>query len=225
MRADSSRLPAYLQQIYHWAYLDRRLLGWLDRPQVVSAILWGNANRLIDAALAEFRPGQRVLQAAAVYGDFSLRLAHRLGEEGALDVLDVAPLQIANLRRKARSVRNLRARVHDLSDPLPNSYAGICCFFLLHEVPTEVRCRIVANLLEGVSPGGKVVFVDYHRPSSAHPLGLPMRWMFRRLEPFAESLLKQDIATLSEAGARFEWRRTLHFGGLYQIVVARAPAG
>jgi len=222
MRADSTRLPAYLQEIYRWAYLDRRLLGWLDRPEVVSAILWGNANRLMKAAIDEFQPGQRVLQAAAVYGDFSLRLANRLGADGALEVLDVAPLQIANLRRKARSVRNLRARVHDLADPLSDRYAGICCFFLLHEVPMDVRRRVVDNLLHAVLPGGKVVFVDYHRPSRAHPLGLPMRWMFRRLEPFAESLLSQDIAELSESGADFAWRRSLRFGGLYQIAVAQA---
>jgi ubiquinone/menaquinone biosynthesis C-methylase UbiE len=48
----------------------------------------------------EFKPGQQVLQAAAVYGDFSPRLARRLGDGGELLVLDVAPIQIANTRRK-----------------------------------------------------------------------------------------------------------------------------
>jgi hypothetical protein len=37
-------LPDYLRDTYTWAYLDHRTLPWLDRPVVVSAILWGNAS-------------------------------------------------------------------------------------------------------------------------------------------------------------------------------------
>ena len=98
--SSAHRLPDYLRNTYSWAYLDHRTMPWLDRPVVVSAILWGNASRLMDAAVGEFSPGQRVLQAAAVYGDFSPRLARRLGDGGQLTVVDVAPIQIANTRRK-----------------------------------------------------------------------------------------------------------------------------
>ena len=52
----------------------------------------------MNAAVREFSAGQRVLQAAAVYGDFSQRLARRLGGEGQLTVLDVASIQIANVQ-------------------------------------------------------------------------------------------------------------------------------
>ncbi|MCB1906061.1 MAG: rhodoquinone biosynthesis methyltransferase RquA [Rhodocyclaceae bacterium] len=216
------RVPDYLSRTYRWAYLDRRMLYWLDRPAVVSAILWGNAGRLMSAAASCFDQGQSVLQAAAVYGDFSRRLAHRLGEDGRLEVVDVAPLQIANLRRKLRGRNNVSARLHDLRLPLSRRYDGICCFFLLHEVPAESRAHIVDNLLAGVGEGGRVVFVDYHRPRRGHPLRLPMRWIFSRFEPFAESLLDQDIAALATRRGDFEWRRTLYFGGMYQLVVATA---
>ena len=50
------RLPDYLRNTYSWAYLDHRTVPWLDRPVVVSAILWGNASRLMDAAVREFAP-------------------------------------------------------------------------------------------------------------------------------------------------------------------------
>ena len=215
-------LPDYLQRTYRWAYLDRRMLYWLDRPAVVSAILWGNAGRLMDAAASCFDGGQHVLQAAAVYGDFSLRLARRLGQHGRLEVLDAAPLQVANLRRKLRGHGNVRARVHDLRRPLTRRYDGVCCFFLLHEVPAEMRRCIVDNLLAAVEPGGSVVFVDYHRPHAGHPLRWPMQWVFNRFEPFAASLLGQDVTTLAGQRSDFEWRRTLFFGGMYQLVVARS---
>lgn len=214
-------LPSYLEQTYRWAYLDRRLLPWLDRPVVVGAILWGNAPRLVAAAVEQFEPGQRVLQAAAVYGDFSRRLAGRLGSGGRLEVLDVASLQVANVRRKCAGMRNVRARVHDLTCPIGETYDAACCFFLLHEVPPASRVQIVSNLLASVGDRGMVVFVDYHRPGAWHPLAPVMRWIFRRFEPFAPSLLDCDLSRLAPQAAQFGWSHRLLFGGLYQIVVAR----
>ena len=213
-------LPAYLRQTYRWAYLDRRLLPWLDQPWVVSAILWGNARRLMTEAIDEFQPGQNVLQAAAVYGNFSTRFAARLGSSGALEVCDVAPLQVANVRRKCQGLRQVRARVHDLAEPLSRSYDGVCCFFLLHEVPAEVRPAIVRNLLAAVTAGGKVVFVDYHRPAPWHPLAPLMRWIFRHFEPYAPSLLDSEIAAIAGDCGNWAWSSRRAFGGLYQIVVA-----
>ena len=213
-------LPDYLRDTYTWAYLDHRTLPWLDRPVVVSAILWGNADRLMSRAVAEFQPGQRVLQAAAVYGDFSPRLARRLGDEGQLLVLDVAPIQIANTHRKlAPWAGSTQARVADLTEPVGHSFDAVCCFFLLHEVPSAARRCIVTNLLDAVEPGGKIVFVDYHKPRWWHPMGPVMALVFRYLEPFANSLLEESIETLVPETADFEWRKETFFGGLYQKVV------
>lgn len=214
-------VPLYLRRTYSWAYLDRRTLGWLDRPSVVSAILWGNAHRLMQAAVAAFRPGSRVLQAACVYGGFSAMLARRVGSEGRLEVVDVAPLQVANARRKLAGLPQASVRRADLAGGCPGwrAYDGVCCFFLLHEVPATTRSRIVGHLLDAVAPGGRVVFVDYHRPHARHPLRWPMAAVFRWLEPYAESLLDTDIATLSAQSAAFSWQKRTLFGGLYQIVI------
>jgi SAM-dependent methyltransferase len=207
-------LPAYLRDTYSWAYLDERSVPWLDRPWIVDAILWGNAARLMDAAVTEFPPGAHVLQAAAVYGDFSPRLARRIGLQGRLTVIEVA-----RTNGKLAEHPNAQAFVGDLAEPCAQAFDAVCCFFLLHEVPPAVRARIVANLLEAVKPGGKVVFVDYHRPRRGHLLGPLMRLVWRRLEPFAESLLDARIAAIAPAGTGFSWREESFFGGLYQKVV------
>lgn len=208
--------PAYLSDTYHWAYLNCRTLPWLDQPWVVSAILWGNARRLMRSAVEEFGPGQQVLQAAAVYGDFSQRLAARLEPHGSLEVVDVAPIQIANVRRKLAPWARSLTRVADLSLSLDKTYDGVCCFFLLHEVPPATRRAIVDNLLQSVKPGGKIVFVDYHKPRWWHPLAPLMRLIFKYLEPYAPSLQQEDIARLSPEGECFDWSYTRFFGGLYQ---------
>lgn len=213
-------LPDYLRQTYHWAYINPRTVPWLDRNFVVSAILWGNARRLIKAACAEFTARQRVLQAACVYGDFSRQLAQRLGPLGLLDIVDVAAIQVQHTQRKLADLPQARVHQANLTTPLAQQYDGVCAFFLLHEVPPEERGQIVDNLLAAVTENGKAVFVDYHRPARWHPLRPIMAAVFRLLEPYAPSLLKADIATLSPRGKDFEWQRTTLFGGLYQHVVA-----
>lgn len=217
-----SAVPAYLSRTYHWAYLNRHTLPWLDRSLVVSAILWGNAGRLMRAAVAEFSPGQRLLQAACVYGPFSRMLAERVGGDGELEVVDVAPIQVANARRKLAGLSHAQVRQGDLAKPdcvAAEAWDAVCCFFLLHEVPPVERACIVHNLLGAVRPAGKIVFVDYHRAHRWHPLRPVMAQVFRWLEPFAPSLLDTDITALSPHADEFTWKKTTCFGGLYQTIV------
>lgn len=218
----ATALPDYLTQTYSWAYLNRTALFLLDRPSVVSGILWGNYRRLLRATLQELSPGQRVLQPACVYGDFSVRLAEHLGPKGRLEVADVAPLQIENCRRKLRGLSQATALVRDAAAPLGAQFDAVCCFFLLHELPDAYKAQVVKALLRAVQPGGKVVFVDYHRPHPAHPLNGVMRLVFDRLEPFAKALWTREVASYGDALSEgFAWSKQTFFGGLYQKTVAR----
>lgn len=218
-------IPEYLRSTYHWAYLSELGQVLLDRPVVVSTILWGNARRLMAAAAAEFTPGQKILQSACVYGDFSPILARRVGPKGRLTVVDVAPIQISNCQRKLVPYPQATARVADAAAPLADEVDGVCCFFLIHEVPEDYKVRIVDNLLGMVKPGDKVVFVDYHRPHSFHPLKGVMALVFQWLEPFARILWDREIKSYASRAEDFDWTKRTYFGGLYQKVVAvRRPA-
>lgn len=218
-------IPDYLRDIYWWAYISERGQRILDRQLVVSAILWGNAARLTRTVMAELEPGQRVLQPASVYGTFCADLAEFVGPEGRLDVIDIVPSQVAISRRKLEPYPHATARVGDAAKPGAKGYDAVCCYFLLHEVPEDYKRRIVDALLGCVRPGGKVVFVDYHRPSALHPLHLPMSLMLDRLEPFAKSLWTREIASFARDADAFEWTKSTYFGGLYQKVVARHRQG
>jgi len=219
---EAAVLPDYLTQTYSWAYLSRTGLYLLDRPLVVSGILWGNYRRLLRATLDELRPGQRVLQPACVYGDFSLKVAQYLGPAGHLEVADIAPVQIENCRRKLRGLSQTTTTIRDAAAPLCGSIDAVCCFFLLHELPDSHKGQVVTALLRAVRPGGKVVFVDYHAPHAMHPLKAVMRLVFDHLEPFAEALWQREIASYGGAlSDGFEWSKRTYFGGLYQKTVAR----
>ena len=214
-------IPQYLHDTYWWAYIHPNAVRLFERQWLVNLILWGNFARLRDAALAELGdelPG-RTLQVACVYGDFTPRLARRVAPGGSLDVVDVLPIQLANLRRKLATGSPVRLLQHDASDlGLPSgTYDRVVLFFLLHEMPEEVRRRTLAEALRVVKPGGDVLIVDYHRPVRWHPLRPVMELVLRCFEPFALDLWRREVASWLPEGAVARAKRT-YWGGLYQMV-------
>ncbi|CCQ75199.1 rhodoquinone biosynthesis methyltransferase RquA [Magnetospira sp. QH-2] len=218
-------IPKYLIDTYDWAYLNPTGVRLLDRDIMVRTILWGNANRLMQAAFKEFKPGEKVLQAAQVYGQFSANLARHIGPEGQLDVVDIVPLQVKNCGERLKDFPWARARLADAAEPGGGPYDAICCYFLLHEMPHQKKVDVVRGLLESVRPGGRVCFVDYHKPARCHPLRGLMGLIWRKLEPYAIELTETDIKTLAGDFERVSWSKETFFGGLYQKVVATRSAG
>jgi ubiquinone/menaquinone biosynthesis C-methylase UbiE len=215
-------VPKYLSQTYWWAYVHPRAVHLFERQWLVNLILWGNFGRLRDAALSAFGPklSGRTLQVACVYGDLTARLAGRVEHGGVLDVVDVLPIQLDNLARKLP--RNAPVSlIHGDSAALrleDASYDQALLFFLLHEQPEATRRATIAEALRVVKPGGKLVVVDYHRPSKLNPLYLPMIGILRTLEPFAMDLWQHDITEWFPADKKhLQVQKTTLFGGLYQL--------
>ena len=218
--AAADGVPAYLREVYTWAYLNPLAVTVFDRQPIVSTILLGNYHRLERTVLDEIRPGDRVLQLAAVYGPFSKRLAEAIGPDGALDVIEAAPIQVERTARKLAGAANIRVIQGDAAAPPSELYDVVVSFFLLHEVPEDYKTRIVDAALRRLRPGGRAVFVDYHRPSPWHPLRPLIALVFATLEPFAAALWRQDIPSYaSHDGPVMTWSRECFFGGMYQKVV------
>lgn len=216
-------LPAYLEETYWWAYLHPRAVQVFERQWLVNLILWGNYARLRDAALGELSAPAtgRVLQIACVYGDFTQRLAQRLGAEGRLDVIDVAPVQLRNLRKKLKNAPRVRLYQQDSTSLqfADESYDRVVLFFLLHEQPECARRQTVREAMRVLKPGGKIVFVDYHRPSRLNPFRYIMIPVLKCLEPFAMGMWESDIAdALPDTGRSRVVAKRTYFGGLYQKV-------
>ena len=209
----ATEVPAYLRETYNWAYLNPRNVKLIDREMVVKVILWGQHLRLRREAFAELEPGQKVLQPACVYGDFSPALARLLGPRGELEVIDLAPIQVAACRRKLRNFPRATVRRADVARPGGESYDAVCCYFLMHELPEDYKRAVVDTLLGSVVPGGKVIFVDYHKPHWAHPLKGVVSLIFDTVEPYAKSLWRHEIADFAGNAGRYSWRKQTYFGG------------
>jgi ubiquinone/menaquinone biosynthesis C-methylase UbiE len=217
-----AEVPWYLARVYWWAYVDPRAITVFERQWLVNLILWGNFGRLRETALdALGHPlTGRTLQIACVYGDLTRRLVQRVAPGGSLDVVDVLPLQLANLDRKLPDDHAVRL-VHGDSTALQYDSASFdraLLFFLLHEQPAAARRATLAEALRVVRPGGRIVIVDYHRPHALNPLYWPMVGILRTLEPFALDLWANDIETWLPADRSVAISRRTFFGGLYQLV-------
>jgi ubiquinone/menaquinone biosynthesis C-methylase UbiE len=218
-------VPPYLTVHYWWAYVHPKAVKLFERQWLVNLILWGNYAQLRDEALTELgdRLSGRTLQVACVYGDLTNRLAQQAAcGGGAVDVIDVLPIQLKNLRGKLPTDAPVRLLAMDSTDlRLPDaSYDQALIFFLLHEQPHDYRERTMSEVLRVVKPGGKIVIVDYALPRWWHPLRYLWAPVLARLEPFALDLWRQDIADWLPA--TLPNRRLRHgsfFGGLYQKVV------
>ena len=93
-------------------------------------------------------------------------------------------------------------------------------FFLLHEQPAEVREQTIAEALRVTKPGGRLVFVDYHRPSWYNPFRYIMFPILYSLEPFAMDLWQNEIQDWLPTGTTVQKsHKSTYFGGLYQKIV------
>lgn len=222
-------IPDYLQKTYWWAYLHPWAVHLFERQWLVNLILWGNFARLRDAALREL--GEiidcKVLQVACVYGDFTECLVRRLGPLGSLDVIDVAPIQIKNLQAKLKNLHHVTLLRQDSTDLQFDdaSRDAVVVFFLLHEQPAEVRRKTIAEALRVTRPGGKTIFVDYHRPVASNPFRYLMVPILSTLEPFAMDLWRTEIADWLPPGIQpIKVEKHTYFGGLYQKIVITRQA-
>lgn len=215
-------VPAYMTEVYDWAYVDPKCANALDRNWVVSVLLFKNDQRLMRAYLSEIREGMRVWQLAHVYGDLVKHAAHKVGSKGKFHLTDVTPAQLEHATRKLSGMnwtRVIRCDAADFSGVDSTDYDLICSFFLLHEVPDEKKREIMDNVLQRLPKGSKGIFVDYHNPARWQPIRYILKLVNRYLEPFADALWKNEIQHYASNADKFIWRKKTFFGGVYQCVV------
>ena len=220
-------VPAYMIEVYDWAYVDPKWVRALDHIWVVRILLFLNDQRLMRAYLNEIEPGMRVWQLAHVYGDLVTRAAQKVGATGTFHLTDVTPIQIEHGHRKLDGMdwtQVIRSDAAAFNGHEAVDYDLICSFFLLHEVPEEKKYQIVNNMLSKLPKGSKAIFVDYHNPAKWQPIRYILKIVNHYLEPFAEALWKNEIEHYAARADEFTWRKRTFFGGVYQCVVVEHKA-
>jgi len=220
------RVPDYLTR-YWWAYVRPQAVWFWERQWLVNLVLLGNYGKLATAALDELGrhlPG-RTLQIACCYGNFTPQLARNIEESGGtLDVVDILPLQLQNLRRKLWQGAPVRTQQLDSTamEFADATFDRVVLFFLLHEQPQEAREQTVREALRVLKPGGTILILDYAPPAKWHPARYLLLPILALIEPFAADLWRSELSeVLPKQFAGRTWQKTSYFGGLYQRLVSR----
>jgi ubiquinone/menaquinone biosynthesis C-methylase UbiE len=148
----------------------------------------------------------RILDVACGTGHFLRMLGAALPGEARLFGLDLSPHYIAHARESLPRELDV-SLVCDNAEKLPfldGSFDAVCSVFLLHEIPGDVRARVLREMARVVRPGGLVVVGDSIQLADAPELhreilGFPARFH----EPYYETYVKDDLgALMTRAGLR-----------------------
>jgi hypothetical protein len=213
-------IPSYLSDVYHWAYINPKNIRRLDNSFIYHLILFGQGSRLMNMYLKEIKAGDRVLQVAHVYGNLVKKIAKKVGDKGSLDIIDVVPYQLKRAQEKLKDFNNVDMWLQDGAAPYHRLYDVVGVYFLLHEVPDNVKKQIIENALAQIEENNaKVVFIDYHHPHYFHPVRPILKFINTFLEPFSNALWEREIQNFTNKAHLYHWEKTTIFGGVYQKVV------
>jgi len=156
--------------------------GWREWSEYIDRGTAPVSRRLVE--LAGIRPGSRVLDVAAGYGEPSLTAAGVAGPEGRVVATDISPEMLAFGRERAsaaglENVEFLESDAASLDFPEHSFDAALSRFGIIFEPDGEAAAARVRRFLE---PGGRMAIASWGPPDRVPFLGIPLGTVMRRLE-------------------------------------------
>ena len=116
--------------------------------------------------LARLEPGQAVLDVGCGTGSLAIAVKQRVGRSGTVQGIDASREMIARARRKASNggvdVTFTQGVVEAL--PFPDrQFDAVLSTLMLHHLPREARNQCARELRRVLTPGGRVLAVDFGR--------------------------------------------------------------
>ena len=194
-------LPEYLVRSYWWAYLSPLGAKFFDQDFIVNRILWGNyqviAKETIDIIAS--KPEQKVAGISCAYGHFFPDLVNS-PQIAQLYLFDIAPIQINLMRKKIKPEKINDKCQFFLSDAqnialISKSVDTSVLFFLLHELPSEVRTRVLKQAIRITKNKGRLIIVDYAPYKQQHVFhkNRLFRNIFQKMEPYLANFWRCDL--------------------------------
>lgn len=228
-------VPFYLARHYWWAYLWKPAIWFFDHQIIINAILFGQYKRLMTVTLEKLTKTnhERTLQLTCVYGQFTKKLTQLIAPQ-LLHITDVSLEQLHVAKHKTQATQSLlatrmNAEVLGYKD---DGFTTIVLFFLLHELPTSARQKVLSECMRILSINGSILLTEYGALPKQH-------WLYRNklthrlltyYEPFLDSFWHDDVKhLLNENGKPFGKRvevisNTEIFDGFYRVTEYRICA-
>jgi ubiquinone/menaquinone biosynthesis C-methylase UbiE len=212
-------MPAYVREIYGKIYNNDKISRFLDDDRVVSLLTLFQQSNMVNDLVKEISTNSTVLQMGCTFGYQIEAVSEKIGAYGRYVIADVNPKQLERCRSKS-IYQKINFQVQDASKAFSEKFDVVICYMLLHELPPITRAKLINNALNCVEEGGKVIFIDYNKPSKWNLLRYIIQPFNRLYQPFAESLWKNSIDSYAKHKEHFSWRKKTYLGRMYQKTVA-----
>lgn len=224
-----ARLPDYYRERYVSWY------RWFSRiyDPFVKVLLFflnggfGGERRLRELVIDRLdpKPGDRVIDICSGTGTLSVMLGRRLSGSGEVAGIEISDHQLAIARRKSTPVNVTFTRADAQAMPFPDSHfdKGVI-FGALHEIPGPVRHNILAQSFRVLKAGGRMVFLEHHRPAG--------RWrarLYRILEwptpeyPTYCDLLRSGLASEVSSAGFLVRQKEVVASQFFEVILAEKP--
>jgi SAM-dependent methyltransferase len=165
-------------QHQHW---DSAAVGWMEWSAFNDSADAHISRRLVE--LADVRPGSRVLDVAAGYGEPALTAARTAGPEGRVVATDISAEMLAFGRERAAAagLGNVEFVQSDAAglDFAPASFdAAVSRWGIIFEPDAEAAAARIRGFLE---PGARMAISSWGEPDQVPFLSIPMRTTMERL--------------------------------------------
>jgi precorrin-6B methylase 2 len=172
-------------------YMDREIAqvmgheaeGWLDRPEREQE---ERSSLLLDAL--ELKPGLVVADIGAGSGYLTFPMAERVAPGGKVLAVDIQQemLDLISQRMKQKKLENVVPLLGKETDPLlPEESVDLILLVDVYHEFSEPYAMTV-NMLKGLKPGGRLVFVEFRMEDESVPIKL--------VHKMTESQVKKEMA-------------------------------
>ncbi len=210
-------------------YSNMRLIKLVDFQPIISAILLFQYHRLVSKIVAGLKQtnlkNKKVLITSCAFGNVIPRVVNAALESGAERVLlaDIIQNELVHAKSKLHQYSGKVEFIEDNATAMQQE-EGLAdanvMFFLLHELPHDLKIKALNEAGRMLAPGGKLYLAEFHRPKIWVLRALSWTY-FKVFEPLGLALwdTHDPLSCLEKMGG-WSCERTTFFFGNFQVITA-----
>lgn len=210
-------------------YSNMRLIKLVDFQPIISAILLFQYHRLVATIVSGLRGSdlrdKKVLVTSCAFGNVIPKVVEASIQAGAERVLiaDVILDELVHARSKLGRYSGKVDFIEDNATAMKQKDGVVdanVMFFLLHELPHQLKVQALCEAGRMLAPGGKLFLAEFHRPELWVLRALSWTY-FKVFEPLGLALwdTHDPLGCLENMGG-WTCERTTYFFGNFQIITA-----
>jgi len=210
-------------------YSNMRLIKLVDFQPVISAILLFQYHRLVSKIVSGLKQSElknkKVLITSCAFGNVIPRVVKAALQAGAERVLiaDIISNELLHAKSKLVHFSGKVDFIEENATSMTQDDGVVDCniiFFLLHELPHDLKGRALSEAGRMLAPGGKLYLAEFHRPELWVLRVLSWAY-FKVFEPLGLALWDtHDPLDCLESMGGWTCERTTYFFGNFQIITA-----